>query len=83
MQTPLKAIRAKCLDCMCNNRAEVRRCPCEGCALWPFRMGRRPKQGSYTPERADSEILWKNTGVESGEAQKQNPLERAERTDKR
>lgn len=42
--TPIKAIRAKCLDCMCNNTAEVRRCPCENCPLYPYRMGHRPKK---------------------------------------
>lgn len=40
--TPIKAIRAKCLDCCCNQRAEVRRCQIDDCSLWPYRMGRRP-----------------------------------------
>ena len=39
--TPMKAIRAKCLDC--NYTAnEVRLCPCTDCALWPFRLGKNP-----------------------------------------
>lgn len=42
--TPIKAIRAKCLDCMCGNTAEVRRCPCVDCSLYPYRMGHRPKK---------------------------------------
>jgi hypothetical protein len=41
--TPLKAIRLRCLDCCCFQPSEVRRCPSEGCPLWPWRMGRRPK----------------------------------------
>ncbi len=41
--TPVKAIRAKCVDCCCHQWAEVRRCPCPECALWPYRFGRRPK----------------------------------------
>ena len=40
--TPLKAIRAKCLDCVCNQPGEVRVCPCESCPLWPYRMGHNP-----------------------------------------
>ncbi len=40
--SPLKAIRAKCLDCMCGNVAEVSRCPCEDCSLFPFRFGHNP-----------------------------------------
>lgn len=42
--TPLKAIRAKCLDCRCGNSAEVRRCPCSGCSLYVFRLGKNPNR---------------------------------------
>ena len=42
--TALKAIRAKCLDCMCNQVAEVTRCPCQDCPLYPFRMGHNPNK---------------------------------------
>ena len=35
-----KAIRLKCLDCMCGQQAEVRKCPSTNCALWRYRMGR-------------------------------------------
>ena len=38
--TPFKAIRAKCLDCMSWQEAEVRRCEVAKCPLWPYRMGR-------------------------------------------
>lgn len=48
--TPLKAIRAKCVDCCCGNMAEVRRCPAEKCALHPYRFGKRPKGYTHTPE---------------------------------
>lgn len=42
--TPIKAIRQKCLDC-CNNQCkEVRYCPIKSCALYPYRMGHRPKE---------------------------------------
>lgn len=40
--TPLKAIRRKCLDCVGGQVREIRLCPCEHCALWPYRMGTRP-----------------------------------------
>ena len=44
---PLKAIRAKCLDCCCGSVKSVRYCPCDGthstwCPLWPYRFGMRP-----------------------------------------
>jgi hypothetical protein len=40
--TPLKAIRAKCLDCCCYQQAEVRRCPATECPLYAYRMGHNP-----------------------------------------
>ena len=36
--TPLKAIRAKCLDCCGGQANEVRLCPCPDCTLYPFRF---------------------------------------------
>ena len=41
--TPIKAIRAKCPDCCCGQVKEVRICHIQSCALWPYRMGHRPK----------------------------------------
>lgn len=37
--TPRKAIRAKCLDCCCDSRDEVKNCPTKKCALYPYRQG--------------------------------------------
>lgn len=42
--TPIKAIRAKCLDCTCNQPKEIRECQIITFALWPYRMGKRPKR---------------------------------------
>lgn len=39
--TPLRAIRAKCLDCS-GSVAEVRACPCGSCPLFRYRLGHRP-----------------------------------------
>jgi hypothetical protein len=41
-QSPLRAIRAKCLDCSCYQIGEVRLCEAIKCPLWPFRAGRHP-----------------------------------------
>jgi len=38
----LAALRAKCLDCVGESPAEVRRCVSVTCALWPFRMNKNP-----------------------------------------
>lgn len=40
--TPLRAIRAKCLDCCCWQPKEVRLCTSVECPLWLYRMGKRP-----------------------------------------
>jgi len=45
--TPIKAIRAKCLDCCCGSAKAVKFCTCDGkrstaCPLWPYRLGMRP-----------------------------------------
>jgi len=42
--SPIKAIRAKCLDCCCDQRDEVKLCPATTCPLWPFRMGKNPNR---------------------------------------
>jgi len=39
--TPMKAIRANCLDCN-GTASEVKLCPCTDCPLWPFRLGKNP-----------------------------------------
>ena len=41
--TPVKAIRAKCLDCCCGQVKEVKLCTMKKCPLYPYRMGKRPK----------------------------------------
>lgn len=43
--SPVKAIRAYCLSCVCGNAAEVRRCEITRCPLYPFRFGKNPYYG--------------------------------------
>lgn len=40
--TPMKAIRAKCLDCCGGSAKEVRACTSTKCPLFPYRLGHRP-----------------------------------------
>lgn len=42
-RTPMKSIRAKCLECTNNQPKEIRLCPINGCPLYEYRMGHRPK----------------------------------------
>lgn len=53
--TPIKAIREKCLNCVCGSAHEVKLCPCNDCSLYPFRFGKNPyTKRNYTDEqRAD------------------------------
>ena len=44
--TPIKAIRKKCLDCSCFQPKEVRLCPEIDCACYPYRMGTRPSKAT-------------------------------------
>lgn len=66
MSTPMKAIRAKCLDC-CGSAAEVRRCSVPDCALYPYRMGHRPKGYTDTAESAEAEKPACSPGMEGAE----------------
>jgi len=57
--SPLKAIRAKCLDCA-YNATEVRLCPSTNCALHPFRFGKNPylkREMSESARQAAAERL--------------------------
>lgn len=58
-RTPLKAIRAKCLDCVCGQLAEVRLCPSENCPLWPYRMGHNPNRKGIGGFKSDDEPIAK------------------------
>lgn len=57
--TPLKAIRAKCLDCCCGSMSEVRLCTMTDCPLFPFRDGHNPNRkglgGTFKQEEEESE----------------------------
>ena len=48
--TPIKAIRAKCLDCSNGQFKEIRLCPVKTCALYGYRLGHRPKSEELTAE---------------------------------
>lgn len=56
MLTPIKAIRARCLDCCCGSAKEVELCPIPDCSLYPYRFGKNPKlkgrtnKGSFPPK---------------------------------
>ncbi len=40
--SPIKAIRAKCIDCCCGSVNEADMCTAKDCPLYPFRHGKNP-----------------------------------------
>lgn len=50
-----QAIRAKCLDCCCGSRYEVKMCVCDDCPLYPYRLGHEEKGGNLYPEDCTDE----------------------------
>ena len=64
---PVKAIRAKCLDCCCGQTKEVALCASSNCPLYPFRFGKNPYRSKreYTEEQraAMAERMKRNRGA--------------------
>ena len=65
---PVKAIREKCLDCMCGNSAEVKECVVEKCPIFPYRFGKNP----FRQKREMTEEERKALGDRLREARKTN-----------
>ena len=53
LRTPIKAIRAKCIDCCCGSRFEVKMCPITDCPLYEYRMGHRPRSTDVETAKID------------------------------
>ena len=58
MPSPLKTIKAHCLDCSGGSHDEVKKCPCENhCKLWPYRTGKAINRAKRTLTDEQREIL--------------------------
>jgi len=44
--TPIRSMRAYCLDCTGGDKSMVRACSFESCPLHPYRFGKRPPKGT-------------------------------------
>lgn len=69
--SPLKTIRAHCLECS-DTANEVRRCPCTQCRLYPYRLGHDPRK----PKKMLSEEERKK--IRQGFARKKTPSDKGE-----
>lgn len=58
MKTPIKAIRAYCIECSGGSTKEVKFCPIETCPLYPYRMVKRPTMDTYIEDKG----LYKKSG---------------------
>lgn len=72
--TPVKAIRAKCLDCCCGHPSEVRSCTAVNCPLYPYRMGKRPKATADVPESVITGNTQESPYISVAETKKESPL---------
>lgn len=54
--TPIKAIRAKCLDCCGGQRQEVKFCGAKDCPIWPYRHGHRPRANDPCEQESGEEM---------------------------
>ncbi|MFC1715621.1 hypothetical protein ACFL6S_18270 [Candidatus Poribacteria bacterium] len=57
--TPLKSIKARCLDCSNHSPKEVRECWNTACVLYPYRMGRNPNLKGKRKGNADALRRWR------------------------
>ena len=49
--TPIKAMRAKCLDCCAGSAKEVRLCGIKTCPLYAYRLGKSPNRKPMSEEQ--------------------------------
>ena len=69
--SPLKAIRAHCIECMGGQVREVKVCTIPNCPLYAFRMGTNPYHTrQYTEEQRQAMAERMRKMVEAREASK-------------
>ena len=64
--TPMRAIRAKCLDCVNGQIYEINKCHIEKCPLWIYRTGHRPKtdvEGDFSQSDVENEEIIEEDGL--------------------
>jgi len=64
-ESPVKAIRAKCIDCSGGNMAEVRKCTAVQSALWPMRMGSSPFHASSSSSKLRTAKVGQSSEMEA------------------
>lgn len=49
------AIKLKCLDCVCYEYTEIKKCDLESCPLWQFRLGKNPYSNRGKKNKIEAE----------------------------
>jgi hypothetical protein len=62
--TPIKAIRAKCLDCMGGSSKEVKLCNIPECSLFAYRLGKNPARARKGRDGQKDTLFAKNSIAE-------------------
>ena len=73
--TPMRAIRAKCLDCCCGSATEVRLCEIRVCPLYPYKSGHKPKEDSEEYKLITNSSLPENIVRRYGFGEKEHYLQ--------
>jgi len=64
--TPIKAIRAFCLQCTSSDRAWIKECPSLECPLYPYRMGTNPNVSEHARMDAAKRAKSRNSDKKQG-----------------
>jgi hypothetical protein len=62
--TPVKAIRAFCVECTCGDTEWIRECPSTDCSLFPYRMGKNPNISTETKAKLREIALQQERSVQ-------------------
>ncbi len=62
--TPIKAIRAKCLDCMGGSSKEVKLCNIPECSLFAYRLGKNPARARKGGDKQKNPLFAENSIVD-------------------
>lgn len=59
--TRAQAIKAKCVDCCCGDRKEVKLCENKHCPLWTYRLGKEVILDGLENQDSHNQFYGQNT----------------------
>lgn len=64
--TPIRAIRAYCIECSGSSTKEVSLCQLLSCPLYLYRMGKRPTAGEKEARKQAIKAISKEVSLDTG-----------------